>query len=205
MIEDSVIHSIAESLPLGTDRLVVAIAGAPGSGKSTLADALTDYLGKLGHEAVLVPMDGFHLDNRVLDQRDLRAKKGAPETFDHTGFAALVRRIKAGEDVVAPIFDRNLDLAIAGASPIPSSAKIVVVEGNYLLLDEDGWRELADIWDFKIYLDVSEAVLEDRLIARWTAHGFDLEKATVKALSNDIPNARRVVRNRQAADLTVEN
>jgi len=173
-------------------RHLAAIAGPPGSGKSTLAEAVVARLVEAGIDAVLMPMDGFHLDNRLLEPRGLLARKGAPETFDFGGFAATLGRVRVEPSVILPVFDRSREIAIAGAEEIRPETTHVVVEGNYLLLDEDPWRGLAAIWDFSAFLDVDEAELERRLIRRWRHFGFDEEGARRKALGNDIPNARRV-------------
>lgn len=175
-------------------RPVIAVAGAPGSGKSTLAEALVARV----PGAVLLPMDGFHLDNRLLDARGLRARKGAPETFDAAGFVALVQRVRDGGEVVFPVFDRDRDLAIAGAGVIDAATRLVVVEGNYLLLQADPWRRAA--YDLTITLDVPEAELRRRLTARWEGLGADV--ADVEAhLQNDLANALRVIRESRPADL----
>lgn len=187
------------------DRLIIAIAGAPASGKSTLAEAVTQNLLAQGKSAALVPMDGFHLDNRVLAARGLLARKGAPETFDAPGFLRLVQALRDGRDVIAPVFDRDRDLAIAGAAVIPGDAAVVVVEGNYLMFDEAPWRALAGEWDLTVRLDVPLAVLQERLIARWRAHGHDLAEARARAMENDIPNARRVIEKALPCDITLRD
>lgn len=187
----------------GRDRFILAIAGPPGSGKSTLSEALLEALeARAPGAAALVPMDGFHLDNALLDARGLRARKGAPETFDTEGLACLLARIRAGGcDVLAPVFDRALDLARAGARLIPATARIVLVEGNYLLLDSPPWSALEKIFDRALMLEVPEDELRRRLIARWLGHGRDLRAAEAWAEGNDLPNARRVVKASRAADL----
>lgn len=178
-------------------RVLVAVAGAPGSGKSTLAEALVGRL----EDAVLVPMDGFHLDDRVLDARGLRARKGAVETFDAEGFAVLVRRLAVpGSEVVFPIFDRSREIAVAGAGVVVPGHRIVVIEGNYLLLDASPWNRLR--YDLRIWLDVPESELERRLTARWQAHGKDARQIAAH-LENDLANARFVARHSRGADLSV--
>lgn len=179
-------------LPQGDARLLIAIAGPPGAGKSTLAEAVVEALVARCAAAVLMPMDGFHLDDRLLEPRGLLPRKGAPETFDFAGFQATLRRIRAEPTVLLPVFDRSREIAIAGAAEISAETRIVVVEGNYLCLDEDPWRALMPLWDFSVFLDVPVPELERRLIARWLSYGFDAETARTKALSNDIPNAHRV-------------
>ncbi|WP_104491174.1 nucleoside/nucleotide kinase family protein [Paracoccus denitrificans] len=183
---------------LGPGRRVLAVLGAPGSGKSTLAAQLAAGL----DDAVLVPMDGFHLDNRLLEADGRRGCKGAPETFDAAGFVALVQRLKAGGEVIHPIFDRALDLAVAGAGRVEAETRLVVVEGNYLLLDRDPWRELAGLWDLTVMLDVPMEELRRRLTARW--QGLGRSPAEVMAhLENDLGNAELVLRESLPADLVV--
>lgn len=185
---------------LGAGRRLVAIVGAPGSGKSTLAADLVAAV----PGAVLVPMDGFHLDNRLLDRDGLRARKGAPETFDAAGFVALIRRLKQGGDVVYPLFDRDHDLAIAGAGRVDAATGLVVVEGNYLLLDRAPWRELAGLWDLSVMLDVPDDELRRRLTARW--QGLGRSPAEVLShLENDLGNAQTVAGQSLPADLRLAN
>lgn len=193
------VHEAAAKKP----RVIVCVAGAPGSGKSTLASELARRLERQKLKARIVPMDGFHLDNVVLDQRGLRTRKGAPETFDARGFVLLVKRLARGEEVVAPVFDRARDIAIAGAQLVEADAQVVIVEGNYLLFDEAPWSELARIWDVSAYLDVPLPELRARLIARWLGHGLSRTAATQRATHNDVPNAQRVIDRVLPADLVL--
>lgn len=194
-----------------TSRVVVAIAGAPGSGKSTLAESLPEILDveltKNGEASVVVPMDGFHLDNAILDQRHLRAVKGSPQTFDVAGFASLLGRIanRADQSVYIPAFDRAADLARNACQEVLNSHSVVIVEGNYLLLRQTGWNELSPYFDCTIMLDVPFDILEARLIQRWLDHGHTEEQARQRALSNDIPNARTVVEESIPAHLYYES
>lgn len=185
-------------------RVVVGLAGAPGAGKSTLSERLLAALP--AGEAALVPMDGFHFDNAVLSAMGLRQRKGAPETFDCAGLAATLRRIRSDErDVAVPVFDRQADLARAGAAIIPADARFVLVEGNYLLLDRAPWSELAPLFDLTIFIDVPIAELERRLLARWTDLGRSEEAARAWVEGNDLPNARLVVEGSCAADIVWSN
>lgn len=183
-------------------RLMVAIAGAPGAGKSTLAEALAARLGPM---AAVVPMDGYHMDNAVLALRGLGARKGAPETFDVAGLARDLARLRAADEaeVLVPVFDRAADLARAAARAVAQSVPVVLVEGNYLLLQETPWAALAGLFDLTVFLDVPEPELERRLVQRWLDHGLLPDAARARALGNDIPNARRVVRGSRAADAVV--
>jgi fructokinase len=182
----------------GTGRRMIALAGPPAAGKSTVAKELVT---KLGEAATLVPMDGFHYSNDILDAKGLRARKGAPETFDLAGFKSLLSRLKAEPTVAVPTFDRTLDCSIGSSRLVEAAQQIIVVEGNYLLLDERGWRDLATFWDMSVFLEVPVDTLKKRLIERWLTHGFNQEDAEKKANSNDIPNAMRVVENHLDADL----
>ena len=188
----------------GRERLIVAIAGAPGSGKSTLAERLRDKIEASGERVAVVPMDGFHFDDRVLVARGLLTRKGAPETFDVAGFRHLMLRLRAREaDVAIPVFDRSIEIARAGAAIVPAETRIILAEGNYLLLDEAPWDSLAGDFDLTVWLDVPVDELERRLVRRWLDHGFAPDKARDKALSNDIPNARRVAAGSRKADFTL--
>lgn len=185
-------------------RIIVALAGPPGAGKSTLSEQLLAAL-PVG-EAALVPMDGYHFDNAVLDAMGLRHRKGAPHTFDCAGLAATLRRIRSGEgDVAVPLFDRQADLARAGAAIIPADARFVLVEGNYLLLDRPPWSELAPFVDLMIFIDVPIVELERRLLARWADLGRSEEAARAWVESNDLPNARLVIEGSRRADIVWEN
>ncbi len=187
--------------PRQSRRRLVALVGPPASGKSTLADRIAEELTASGCETHIVPMDGFHLDNRILDQRGLRARKGAPETFDSNGFLALVRRLADTPELYYPLFDRSRDISIAGAGYIPSSCDTVLVEGNYLLLDQPVWRELNEIWDFSLMLSPDPDTLRTRLIQRWIDHGLSREDAVARAETNDLPNAELVLEQSLPASL----
>jgi pantothenate kinase len=193
------------ALPTPPVRLRVAIAGPPGAGKSTLAEALVAHLNRTAPAAApvaaLVPMDGFHLDNAILDARGQRARKGAPDTFDALGVLRMVERLGRDSEVVIPGFDRARDIAIAGAAVVGPDQWIAVVEGNYLLLDEGHWRGLHSIWDLSVMLAPPTAVLRQRLIDRWLTLGLDGEGAEARAMGNDIPNAMRVLEKSVAADI----
>ncbi len=187
----------------GEGRIRVAVAGPPGAGKSTLAEALVKRLNSDGEVAALVPMDGFHLDNGILEARGLMPRKGAPETFDAQGVLHLVRRLGVEDEVIVPTFDRARDISVAGARVVEPHHRIAVVEGNYLLLKEGQWANLRGLWDLSISLDVTLDALEERLIQRWRDHGLDYADARARAMKNDIPNARRVIEHSAPADLVI--
>lgn len=198
-LEDALAAILARivDVPTSDTRRLIAIAGPPASGKSTLADAVAENL----PDACVVPMDGYHLDNRILAERGLLHRKGAPETFDVEGFRNLLKRLKTDREVIYPLFDRELDRAIAGAGCIDEDIETIVVEGNYLLLGVPGWRALHPFWDFTSYLSVPQDVLRDRLMQRWHRHGYSVQEATRKTETNDLPNARLTAQHMLEPDL----
>lgn len=186
-------------------RKMIGIAGPPGSGKSTLAEQIVARLNaRKPGQAALVPMDGFHLDNEALDRAGLRPIKGAPQTFDAHGFVAKVAELRArGITKNFPLFDRNADRTLRDAGTVGSEATIIVVEGNYLLLQQPPWAELRNLLDATVLLKPSFEILEERLIDRWVSHGLSAEEAFQKAHGNDLRNARHVLVNSMPADLTL--
>jgi pantothenate kinase len=188
----------------GSARLLVGVAGPPGAGKSTLADRLNEILSQRGRRSAVLPMDGFHLDNAILEQRGDLARKGAPHTFDVRGLADLLRAVKAGGEVFVPVFDRSRELAIAAARSIAPEDRIVIAEGNYLLLDQGRWAGLADLFDLTVMVAPPIEELERRLIARWVHYGLTPAQIGAKVESNDLPNGRLVLERSRTADFTFD-
>jgi pantothenate kinase len=203
----------ARALPRGGRRAILGIAGSPGAGKSTLAEALVRELnGTGGTWAAHVPMDGFHLADAELDRLGRRDRKGAPDTFDAAGYAALLRRLReqrtdgtgdAEDTVYAPGFERVLEQPLAGAVPVPPTARLVVTEGNYLLLGTGAWARVRSRLDEVWFCEVPEEERIRRLVARHEEFGKSPEDAVAWVLGTDQRNAGLVAATRDRADLVV--
>ncbi|MFG2937334.1 nucleoside/nucleotide kinase family protein [Streptomyces sp. NPDC048282] len=196
----------ARSLAGRTPRALLGIAGGPGAGKTTLAERLVRELNGSGEPWVArVPMDGFHLADVELDRLGLRDRKGAPATFDAAGYAALLRRLRAQpEDVVyAPGFERGLEQPIAGAIPVPPTARLVVTEGNYLLLAEGLWARVRPALDEVWFCEIGESERIRRLVARHEEFGKGHAEAVAWVAGTDQLNADLVATTRDRADLVV--
>ncbi len=189
-----------KAVPMKNGRRIIAIAGAPASGKSTFAKMLSRQI----VQSCVVPMDGFHLDNAVLEPLGLLPKKGAPETFDVAGFIDIIRACRTTPEVAYPTFDRSADRAVEDGGKVTAEDQTILVEGNYLLLDTPPWSALEAEWDYSIHLDVPIETLRARLITRWLDHGHDLEAATARAEGNDLANARIVHDQSRVADLVLK-
>lgn len=201
---NTVIARVLET-PARETRKMIAVVGAPGAGKSTISAPLMAGLAKAGARAAVIPMDGYHLDDRILGPRGDLPRKGAPQTYDVGGFRAMIDRVARGDTVYIPVFDRSREIAIAGAEEIGAEIDTVVVEGNYLLLQDGDWAGIADRWDISLFLDVPEEVLERRLMARWRDLGMSEDQARSKVAGNDLINMRTVLDRSAPADITVPN
>jgi pantothenate kinase len=194
----------ALGLPRGR-RLIAAIAGPPGSGKSTLAEAVCAALNTPGERAAVLPMDGYHYDDAILNARGERARKGAPHTFDVDGYRAMLVRLRGEPDneIAVPVFDRDLEISRGSARLIAPETRIIVTEGNYLLLDADPWTGLAPLFDMTIFIREPEDVLRSRLEARWVHYKYTPAEMDAKMEGNDMPNVRVVLARSVIADLEV--
>ena len=187
---DGLVAEVSGSAPRG-QRVLVGIAGEPGAGNSSIADALT---ARGGPAWAVVPMDGFHLADVALRRQGLLDRKGAPETFDAWGYAALLARLRARPEhpVYAPGFERDLEQPLAGAIAVPPSVDVVVTEGNYLLLDRPEWEACREQLDAVWFVETDPRLRVDRLVRRHVASGKSEEAARAWVDRVDEPNAALV-------------
>ncbi len=183
---------VAREMLMHPARQVLAIAGAPGSGKSTLVEALAQALPE--QSVAILPMDGFHYDDAVLHAMGRRPWKGAPDTFDVGGLRSTLTCLRDPVEgpVAVPVFDRELEISRGSARIIGAGTRLILTEGNYLLLDADPWRSLHPHFDATVLIEVPEAELRRRLRRRWEGYGLTEAEIDFKLDGNDLPNGRIV-------------
>lgn len=202
----SSVAQVAEQIAhlAATKRIIVAVCGAPGAGKTTFAAKLVNALAKEppNYQAQVIAMDGFHYDNQYLADKGMLAVKGAPQTFDINGFENLLKALQEQTGTLyAPGFDRNSEQVIDNEQQILPQTPIIIVEGNYLLLNQAPWARLVKYFDTSLFMQVELAELERRLIQRWLDQDFDLSAAKQKAIGNDMVNAKLVIEHSMAPDI----
>jgi pantothenate kinase len=187
-------------------RRIIGIAGAPGAGKTSYAERLAAESERAGVAAAYVPLDGFHLADVALSALGLLDRKGAPETFDAWGYAALLARLRRRHDLIvwAPGFERALEQPLAGAIGVGPEAELVVTEGNYLLLDRPEWRAVRATLDEVWFLDCPDDVRRPRLVARHVEFGKSTAEATAWVARVDDANAVLVAASRNRADRVID-
>ena len=190
-------------------RFILGITGPPAAGKSTLAGRLVNAINSAAGSTVAaaVPMDGFHLDNVTLQRLGLTHKKGAPETFNSVAFLQLLRHIREvpRRGLSAPAYDRSLHDPQPDAIGISKDVKIIVTEGNYLLLNAGQWSlirgQLDEVW----YVNASLGIIRRRLLERHLMNGLSMEEARNKNEGSDVPNAILVQQTVDSADLLIDD
>ncbi len=193
-----------QALLAGGGRVLLGLVGAPGAGKSTLAAALQQAFPEVSQ---VVPMDGFHLANVELARLGRQGRKGAPDTFDSAGYVALLKRLRTqvGDEIVyAPEFRREIEEPIANAIPVFARTRLVITEGNYLLLDAGPWRDVAALLDESWYVDVDDALRVDRLTKRHEQFGRTSAQAAAWVAGTDEPNARLIEASRGRTDFVFD-
>jgi pantothenate kinase len=188
-------------------RYMVGITGSPGSGKSTLSALLVDEVNKRARKNIcaLVPMDGFHMRNKKLIELGLRDLKGIPDTFEAQSFVDMLGELAAVpmKTVLCPAFDRTIEEPVENAIEVSTEHSVLVIEGNYLLLQKSPWNKVRPLLDEVWFIAADEDVILPRLIERHVAGGKTTDGAREKVNSTDLPNARLIEATRQLADRVI--
>ena len=187
------------------NRYFISLSGPPASGKSTISEKIINDLNSKGYQSSILQMDGFHLDDQILKDQNLISKKGAPETFDVMGLISFLSRLQIEPEVIVPIFDRSLELSRSSATIINKETKVILVEGNYLLLKSKPWDNLQKFFDVSVMISCEEKVLEKRLLDRWKNFNLSKEDIYQKVYQNDLPNGLNVLNNSSASDYILTN
>lgn len=201
--KEAALARVEQHLKANDVRTIIGIVGKPGSGKSTLSAFLRSKLPT--DEVSIVPMDGYHFRNQQLALLGRSERKGAPDTFDVESLRDLLSKIRreVNQEVTFPIFDRSIEEPIDDAGSVSPSTRVIIVEGNYLLHDEDGWGGIRDLLDETWMVDVDEGLRMERLIARHIQFGKAPDAARAWATGTDQRNAELIEKGRARADFIV--
>lgn len=203
MLPNEVISTLQAFLDTGK-RHIVGLVGAPGVGKSTFSEQITAHF---GNQILVIPMDGFHLANCELQRLERADRKGAPDTFDAFGYLELLSRLReqtSNETIYAPYFDRSLEESIAGGIAVYAHTRLIVTEGNYLLLESSPWNQVRDLLDETWFLTVNQELRLERLIARHMRYGRSENEAKAWVECTDEPNARLIQAGRSRATRVID-
>ena len=187
------------------NRYFISLSGPPASGKSTISEKIINDLNSKGYQSSILQMDGFHLDDQILKNQNLISKKGAPETFDVMGLVSFLSRLQKEPEVIVPIFDRSLELSRSSATIITNETRVMVVEGNYLLLKSKPWNILHKFFDVRLMINSEEKILEKRLLDRWKNFNLSKDEIHQKVYQNDLPNGLNVLKNSLDSDYILTN
>jgi pantothenate kinase len=210
-------YPLATRLLAGSEaapRSMVAVAGPPGSGKTAFATILVAVLNAEAEAevAALVGLDGWHYPNvylethflhRGADRIPLRSIKGAPESFDAKAAYEGLARIRRGGRVTFPVYSRQLHEPVPAGGTVEPWHRIVVAEGNYLLLDEGPWRRFLGLFDLRVFISASSETLVANLRERHRRGGKRPETIERHMREVDLPNARRVAPSLAHAHLVI--
>ncbi|WP_157970011.1 nucleoside/nucleotide kinase family protein [Pelagibacterium sediminicola] len=181
-------------------RFLIGIIGGPGSGKSTLAARLAETLA-----AAVIPMDGFHMRQEKLKSLGFAAQKGAPHTFEAEAFAGFLAHLKSATGPVSgPIYTRDIEEVTENGYTVPPQTPILIVEGNYLLLDTPPWNRIRPLLDLAVHLELPRDTVRARLLRRHAEHGlFSPEHVATHVEQVDLPNYDLVSATARHADLVI--
>ena len=203
---DQLIISVTDNIDKNDkNRYFIALSCPPASGKSTISENLAKDLSAKGYNSSILQMDGFHYDDLILKEKKLLSKKGAPETFDVMGLINFVSRLHKEDEVVIPIFDRSLELSRSSAVIISKNTKVIIIEGNYVLLNYYPWSELHKFFNTTVMINCEKKILEKRLIERWENFNLPKKEIDEKVYKNDLPNGVNVLKNSIRAEYILEN
>jgi pantothenate kinase len=200
--EATVDHIVTLARALPGRRVVIGIAGGPGVGKSTIA---ADVVARLGTEAAYVPMDGFHMRHAKLESLGTVKDKGAPHTFEGQAFAEFLQRLRdATTDIPGPGYSRAIEDVVDDQFMVPASARILVTEGNYLLLATAPWWRVRPLIDLAVFITLDRGKTRERLLARHAEHGlFTADHIREHVDRIDLANYDLVQRSAGRADIVI--
>jgi pantothenate kinase len=187
-------------------RIAIGLAGGPGVGKSTLAEEIVKTLnGIQPGSAALVPMDGFHMRHAKLEALGIVRDKGAAHTFEGAEFAEFLKRLKSADCAMSgPGYSRKIEDVVDNAFTVAPETKILVVEGNYLLLGSAPWDAVKSLLDLAVFIDVSREKVRSRLMKRHAEEGLFSEERNREHIDRvDLPNYDLIARSKPRADLVI--
>ncbi|XP_050945864.1 putative uridine kinase C227.14 isoform X1 [Cucumis melo] len=202
-------------------KYIVGLAGPPGAGKTTIASEVVQRLNKLWPQkassmdsqvnpadvAAVLPMDGFHLYRSQLDSmenpEEAHARRGAPWTFNPQLLLTCLKTLRSQGSVYAPSFDHGVGDPVEDDIFVGLQHKVVIVEGNYLLLDDGVWKEISSMFDEKWFVEIDIDKSMGRVLKRHISTGKPPDVAKWRIENNDRPNAELIMKSKKNADLLI--